>query len=242
VFGLRIVAATAATAATMLLCAALDRAEAGGPSSPSFLLFTGTDLWRYGAFFYGGTVWSPDGIDSDGFTLKLLLDGGGYTYVSGDLHGDVDGALLSAAAMPGWRFIRDGLTVSVFAGPVAQDYRLTPADPGSRLRGFYVGAQAATEVWYQPAANLMASVNGAIASIGPTGSVRVALGMRVLDSFFVGPETQMLWCGDFQQMELGAQVTGFRTQAFEWSAGAGWSMDSDQRTGPYLRLGVSAKY
>jgi hypothetical protein len=52
----------------------------------------------------------------------------------------------------------------------------------------------------------------------------------------------MLWCGDFQQMEFGAHLTGFRTQTFEWSAGAGWSIDSDQRSGPYLRLGVSAKY
>jgi hypothetical protein len=89
---------------------------------------------------------------------------------------------------------------------------------------------------------MMAAVSGAIASIGPTGSVRAAVGFRAFDAMFVGPETEMLWCGDFQQLEVGAHVTAFHFNATEWSAGGGWSMDSDRRTGPYLRLGVSAKY
>jgi hypothetical protein len=130
----------------------------------------------------------------------------------------------------------------VFAGPVAQDYRLSPYDPGSKLHGSYVGAQLATEIWYQPAVSMMAAVSGAIASIGPTGSVRAAVGFRAFDAMFVGPETEMLWCGDFQQLEVCAHVTAFHFNATEWSAGGGWSMDSDRRTGPYLRLGVSAKY
>jgi hypothetical protein len=220
----------------------LDRAQAAGANNPSFLLFAGTDLWRYGEFAYGGTLWSPGGLDNSGFTLKVLLNGGRYDYDSGDLRTTVDGTLLSAAAMPGWRFTRDGFTVSVFAGPAVQDYRLAPDDPGSRLRGFYVGAQFATDIWYQPTTNTMAAVSGAIASIGPTGSVRAAFGFRVFDAMFVGPETQMLWCANFQQIELGAQVTGFHFGAFEWSAASGWSMDTDERTGPYLRVGVSAKY
>jgi len=176
------------------------------------------------------------------FTLKVLLNGGGYSYTSGDLHTDVDGTMLSAAAMPGWRFTRDSLTVSVFAGPVVQDYRLAPYDPGSRLHGFYVGAQFATELWYQPSVNTMAAVNGSVASIDLTGSVRAAVGIRAFDALFVGPETAVLWCGDFQQLEVGAHLTAFRFNALEWSAGCGWSMDSDRRTGPYLRLGVSAKF
>jgi len=73
-----------------------------------------------------------------------------YVYPSGGLHMDVDGTMLSAAALPGWRWTRDSLTIDVFAGPVVQNYRLTPYDPGSRLRGFYAGAQFATDVWYRP--------------------------------------------------------------------------------------------
>ena len=48
---------------------------------------------------------------------------------------DVDGNMVSASALPGWRMTRDGLTVGLYAGPIIQDYRLMPYDPGSLLRG-----------------------------------------------------------------------------------------------------------
>ena len=64
---LRVVAAMS-VAAVIFLCPAPARAETASPNTPNFLLFTGTDLWRYGAFFYGGTLWSPGGLDSGGFT------------------------------------------------------------------------------------------------------------------------------------------------------------------------------
>jgi len=238
---LRVVAAMA-VAVVIFLCHAPGRAETASPSPQNFLLFSGTDLWRYGAFFYGGTLWSPAGLDSGGFTLKALLNGGAYSYHSGVPPTTIDGTLLSGALMPGWRFARDSLTVSVFAGAVVQDYRLRPADPGSRLHGLYEGGQFSGEVWYQPSQNTMVAVNGSIASIGPTGILRAALGLRAFDAMFIGPETAALWCGAFQQYEFGAHITGFRFNALEWSAGGGWAMDSDRRSGPYLRLGVSVKY
>lgn len=232
----------AVAVAIMFFCAVPGRAQAAAADGPSFLLFGGTDLWRYGSFLYGGALWSPGGLDADGFTLKLLVNGGRYTYNSANLDGKVDGAMLSGAALPGWRVVRGGLTVSLFAGPVVQDYRLSPNDPGSRLHGLNAGGQFAADVWYQPTANIMAAANGSVASIGPTGYLRGALGYRVFDAMFVGPETAMLWCAQFRQLEIGAHVTGLHVKAMEWSAAGGWSRDSDRRNGPYLRLGVSAKY
>jgi hypothetical protein len=58
----------AVAAAGLFLCVGAGRAENGSPDSPSFLLFGGSDLWRYGAFLYGGTLWSPAGLNADGFT------------------------------------------------------------------------------------------------------------------------------------------------------------------------------
>jgi hypothetical protein len=52
----------------LLLCDVLGRADTAAPGIPSFLFFGGTDLWRYGQFLYGGTLWSPGGLESDGFT------------------------------------------------------------------------------------------------------------------------------------------------------------------------------
>ncbi len=238
----RVVVAMAAAVAGMLLCTVVGRAENASPAGPSTLLFGGTDLWRYGAFLYGGTLWSPAGLNADGFTLKLLVNGGRYCYNSDALRTKIDGTMLSGAALPGFRVVRGTLTVSLFAGAVMQDYRLSPPDPGSRLHGLYAGAQLAADVWYQPAENLMAALNGSLISIGPTGYLRGALGYRVFDAAFIGPEIAMLWCADFQQREVGAHLTSLHLGVSEWSAGAGWSMDSDRRSGPYLRLGVSARF
>lgn len=238
----RAVVAIAVAVACAASCAALGRAEAAGAENPSWLLFSGTDLWRYGDFLYGGFLWSPAGLNNDGFTLKMLLDGGRYSYASGALQENVDGIKLSAAALPGWRFTRDGLTVSVFAGPLVQDYRLTPADPGSRLHGFYAGAETAADIWYQPNALTMAAVNGAIASIGPTGYLHAAFGFRIFAPAFIGPEVEQLWCADYQEVEFGAHVTALRINTLEWSMGAGLALTSDQRRGPYLRLGVDVRY
>ena len=42
-------------------------AQAGAADTANFLLFGGTDLWRYGEFLYGGALWSPGGLNSGGF-------------------------------------------------------------------------------------------------------------------------------------------------------------------------------
>jgi hypothetical protein len=243
VFAFRGVVTTAVAVVWTAACAAVGGAAAGTPDDPSFLFFSGTDIWRYGAFLYGGLLWSPAGLDADGFTFKMLVDGGRYNYVGGTFEENIDGTKLSVAALPGWRLSRDGLIVTAFAGPVAQDYRLTPADPGSRLKGFYVGGEFSADIWYQPNPRTMAAVNGAIASIGPTGYLRAAFGIRLsAASPFVGPEIEQLWCADFQEIEFGGHVTALRLDALEWSMGGGWALTSDQRSGPYVRLGINARY
>ncbi len=238
---MRAVVAAVTVAAMWLSCIAPARAQTGGPDPSSFLLFSGTDMWRGGAFLYGGLLWSPDELDRDGFTLKTLINGGAYSYNSGALRQDIDGTLFSAAVLPGWRFSRDGLVVSLYAGGVIQDYRLSPADPGARLHGFYGGGQFAADIWYQPNAMTMAAVSGAIASIGPTGYVRTAFGFRLFEPVFIGPETQLLWCGNFDAIQLGLQVTALRVGTLQWSAASGLALTSDGRSGPYLRLGLNIR-
>jgi hypothetical protein len=150
--------------------------------------------------------------------------------------------MVSAAALPGWRLIRGGLSVSVFAGPVVQDYRLSPHDSGAHLSGSYAGAEFATDIWYQPSNATMAAFSGAIASIGPTGYLRAAFGERLFAAAYFGPEAQAIWCGDYDEFQVGGHVTGLRVDAFDWSAGAGWALTSDRRSSPYLHLGVNARY
>ena len=86
-----------------------------------------------------------------GSVLKLMFGGGVYRYTSGALGNvDVRGRQLAAAILPGWRFIRDGFIVTVFAGLDFQNHRLSPDDPTAGLRGSYVGLRTGFELWYEP--------------------------------------------------------------------------------------------
>ena len=239
---LRGIGAAAIAVAAYVFAVSAGSAHAREARAPSFILFAGTDMWHYGGFLYGGVLWSRAGLDRGGLAFKTLLGGGRYKYFAGDLQQEAKGTLTSAALLPGWRFVTNDLTVGVFVGPALQDYRLSPDDPGSHLRGFYVGGELAADIWYQPNAVTMAALNGAISSIGPTGYLHAAFGYRLLAPVFFGPEAQALWCGDYREFQFGGQVTGWHIQALDLSAGGGWAVSSDRRSGPYLRIGVDAQY
>jgi hypothetical protein len=52
----------------LVVCGITAHAENDGPANSSFLLFAGSDLWRDGEFLNSGTLWSPKGLNSGGFT------------------------------------------------------------------------------------------------------------------------------------------------------------------------------
>ncbi len=213
-----------------------------GRDSPSFLFFSGTSLWREGGFLHGGLLWSPAGLDHEGFTLKLLLSGGSYRYRSGAL-GDVEvtGRQLSGFVTPGWRFKRDGFEVTVFAGLDAQNHRLSPDDPSSRLRGGMVGLRSGFDLWYEPTPTTMLAADASVSTIGTSYSARGAFGWRFLDRLYFGPEAQVFVCGDYRQYRVGVHATAFKTGAFEWSAAIGGASDSDRRSGAYGRIELLAR-
>jgi len=240
--GVRCVRAAAAVAAALCVwlcvCAAPSWA---GDDGARYLLFSGGDLWRNGAFTYGGLLWSPGGLDREGFTLKAVMSGGLYRYWSGALGTEVTGRELAAQLLPGWRFKRDGLEVKFFAGLDLQDHRLSPDDPSSRLRGGSTGARAAIDVWYEPTPSTMLAADGSVSTIIRSYSARLAYGWRLFDRFYLGPEAQTFACEGYQQVRFGAHLTGFHIGDFEWSLAGGWSEDSDRRASPYVRFGLSSR-
>lgn len=140
-----------------------------------FLLFASTDIWREGGFASGGVLWAPSGLDRDGPVLKLMFGGGLYQYNSGALGNvTVVGRELSAAVLPGWRFVRGDVTVTVFLGYDFQQHRLTPDDPSAGLRGSYHGVRTGFELWYQPIPWAMVAADASVSSIGPGYNVRLA--------------------------------------------------------------------
>jgi hypothetical protein len=219
---------------------ALAGAEPASHDAARLLLFASTDLWRHGGFVHGGVLWSPAGLDREGYVLKLLFGGGAYRYVSGALGNvDVEGRHWSLAVLPGWRFVRNGLFATVFVGFDFQNHRLSPDDPSAGLRGSYAGVRTGFELWYEPTPSSMLAADASVSSVGPSYSARLAAGWRLHERFYLGPEVQGFAADDnYRQIRAGIHVTGLRVAPLEWSAGLGWANDSDNRGSLYGRLGV----
>jgi cellulose biosynthesis protein BcsS len=236
----RIGAAVVAAAGTLVCWVGVSAGPVrAGDDSARFLLFSGTDVWRDGAFVHGGLLWSPDGVDREGFTFKAMMSGGQYRYVSGSLDNTwIVGTEESIQALPGWRFKRERLELKIFAGLEAKHGATSPADPLNRLQGIHVGLRTAAEVWYEPTRFTMLAADASFTTIATDYTARIAYGWRLNDWFYLGPEAQALACDGYRQFRIGLQLTALKTGRWEWSAAAGLANDSDRHTGPYLRLGV----
>jgi hypothetical protein len=231
-------AATVVAAASLFVCIAYAGASAEGGGA-NWLIFSGADLWRKGGFLHGGFLYSPAGLDREGFTFKLLLSGGAYRYLSGALgNTEVRGRELTAQFLPGWRFKNDIIELKLFAGLDIEDHKLSPDDPSSGLRGEDTGARFAFELWSEPVKGGMFAADGSVSTIGHSYSLHAATGLRVFDRFYTGPETGAFASGGYHQYRFGLHLTGAKSDAAEWSAAAGWATDDDDRSGAYMRLGV----
>jgi hypothetical protein len=150
----------------------------------------------------------------------------------------VTGVEKSAQLMPGWRFKRDRLEIKIFAGLDIKNDITMPFDPSNRLHGTSAGARAAVNLWFEPTPSTMIAADVSLTSIATGYSARAAYGWKLNGWFYLGPEAQTFACTGYSQVRFGAHVTGLKTGHFEWAAAAGWSGDSDRRSGLYLRLGV----
>jgi hypothetical protein len=236
----RAVATVAAAFVGLCICLPVSPASADDDDIARAILFSGRDIWRNGAFAYGGMLWAPDGFEQDGLLFKLLLSGGVYRYNANDLGGEqIIGAEWLVAVLPGWRVARGNFEAKVFFGPEYQNHRLWPDDPANSLRGRAFGLRFVVDLWNEPTAATMTAADASLSTIGPTYSARAAIGWRMLEQFYAGPETQVYGGSSdgYRQWRLGVHVTSLRTGNIEWSAAGGWAIDSESRSSPYLRLG-----
>lgn len=240
------VAAALVAAAVLFVCPvrAHPAAAYDADDQARLLLFASTDLWRHGGFAHGGVLWSPDGLDRDGFALKVAFGGGAYRYVSGALgQVDVDGRQMAGELLLGWRFVRGPVSVTAFAGLDVQQHRLSPDDASAGLRGRYAGAKTGFELWFEPDPGAMVAAHGFVSTVGPSYNARLAAGWRVLDTAYVGPEVQGFAFDDnYKQWRTGLHITALRFGGLEWSAGLGWAGDSDNRASLYGRLGLLSRH
>jgi len=237
--------AALAAAAAYLLCA--GPAGAGTDDDATVILFSGRDLWRNGAFAYGGFLTAPGGFDDDGLMLKVLFSGGLYRYRADDLGGDtVVGAEATTQILPGFRIKRHGVEAKIFFGLDVEHHKLWTDDPGNRLQGTDVGIRFAAEFWTEPTPATMIAASLSLSSIATSNSARLAYGWRVCedmfeDGFYVGPEVRYFGADGYRHLRLGIHITELKTDTYEWSAAVGYARDSDGIASPYVRVGFNVR-
>jgi hypothetical protein len=250
--GGRVYATASAVAAFIVCCVCVcaGPAMAGDDDDATVILFSGRDIWRNGAFAYGGLLLAPGGVDNDGFNLKMVLSGGVYRYTASNAAGnppgsitgwDVIGVESTVQVLPGFRVKRGNLEVKVFFGPDFEYHRLYPDDPSNHLRGHSWGLRFASEFWYEPTPSTMIAGDATLASASTNYGARLAYGWLVLDQFYLGPETQYYGGDGYRQIRLGGHLTALKTGTNEWSVAGGWARDSDGRFSPYARMGMTVR-
>jgi hypothetical protein len=241
----RVYAAAVAVAASAIVgvCVSPCPGWAGDDEELHAILFSGRDLWRNGVFTHGGLLLSPGDIDEDGIRLKLLSSGGLYRYNAGSLGGQqVIGAEATLQVMPGFQVTHGRLTTKFFFGLDFEEHRLWPYDPGNSLRGHDIGMRMASDFWYEPSDKTMMVLEASLSTIATNQSARAAYGWRVLDDqFYFGPELAFFGSDGYRHLRIGGHLTGLKTDNTQWSAAAGWAVDSDRRSSPYVRLGLMQK-
>ena len=215
---------------------ALPETRSDAAAVAHLLLFSGADVWRNGAFMHGGFLYAFQGLNRDGPVFKFLLNGGLYRFHSAG--SEITGRQVMGAALPGWRWSRPGLEVTVFAGLDVQDHRYTPDDPGNRLRGTHLGVRGGVDLWYEPFRDWVVTGSASLSTVGKSYWSRAAAGRQFFDAIWFGPEFLGMGDDTYRQLRFGAHVTSLRIGGTEWSAGAGWATDSDRRDGVYGRIGV----
>lgn len=212
---------------------------AGGATPEKFLYFTGFDLWRYGGSVHGGLRWSPHGVDHDGFTIKALIAEGAYRYTSGTR--DIRGINFTGSVMPGWQFVRGKFIATLLAGLDVQHHRFLPDDPANPAHGTHLGARVNADLWWEPNATMMSAASLSASSIGNSYWARAAIGWRMMEKFWIGPEAIALGDRTFHQYSAGLHLTALKANHFEWSFASGYTRDQNGRAGLYGRMGMLAR-
>ena len=216
---------------------ALPATPASAPQDAHLLIYGGFDGWQSGGFGHGGLMWSPGGLDKEGFIAKFMAGGGTYNYRAGTTDTTGYAAILNAA--PGWHFKRGNIDLTVYAGLDIQNHRLRPDDLNNRSRGTHMGVRAGADLWVEPTSTTMASASISFASIGDSYWSRLAYGWRAFDNkVYIGPDVHVLGDDTYSQWRIGAHVTALKLGQYEWSFGAGFVEDSDNRSGIYGRVGL----
>lgn len=199
------------------------------------LYFSGIEAQRWSLGVYAGAQWAPARIDREGFILRMLASDSieRFTTPAHSYHTNI----FRGAVMPGYKWSRDRVDLQLLGG-VATEIDAKSADGARANWRLKFGLQGSADLWWEPTRMLMLQGSFTATTIDSGFSTRAAAGWRIADLFWIGPEVTASQDYFSRQYRIGAQLTGLRTEEYDWSFALGRVWDSYQRNGLYGRIGV----
>lgn len=138
------------------------------------------------------------------------------------------------AALGGYQWMLPWGAVGAFIGPEVayETVRGRPDREGPRL-----GLRGQAELWAHPTADTLVTGTAILGSARSDLWARVALGYRVWDKVFAGPEVAAYATSTYRKEQFGVHLTGFEVSGVALRLSSGWQRESeDRRAGPYIGL------
>ncbi len=190
------------------------------PSVSHFEFWAGAQAFKHAWSLYSGTTVAPfTSIQQDGPRLRMVGGYGGYSYAGPRAAGvgsqtvNFKGTVAFTDALLGYHKQLGPLTVKVFAGLTAGQYRAEPDDPETTIRGPGLGGKVALETWWNIGDRAWSSVDLSWGSLHDSYAARGRLGWRFLPALSAGLEA-----GGAGNLECDTvRVGGFLR--YEWESG-----------------------
>jgi outer membrane immunogenic protein len=207
------------------------------------IAFTGVDVAKLSFDAYAGGMVAPfKDLDTSGFRLYILGDGGWYKYFDSAGNG-IKGVQLSGDFLGGYAFEGDNYSLNFLGGFNAENDTLSQPDPTNKVVGTEFGVKVRTDDWYNPTDRTLLHTEAEFSSAFLTYYGTGSFGYDFLnDSIFVGPMIGTLGDERYSQLRAGLSITGIKFKNVQVDLSGGYANDSVVGPGGFGKIEVSTAF
>jgi outer membrane immunogenic protein len=206
-------------------------------------VFGGFDVAKESAATFLGALISPWGdLDTSGFRLFLLGEGGYYRYPTATER--ITGWTSAGALLGGWAFEGDTYSIDLLAGFNAINHTLSSLDLTNDAQGTAFGAMLRADMRLSPTPQWMFYAEGDYSTAFRTFDATAKVGYEIFRGtrVYFGPEAGIFGDLHSQQWRLGAHVSEIRFGGIQFDISAGYANDSENGPGAYGHLEMSRTF
>ncbi len=219
------------------------KAAPRGASASQSVGFTGTDISKYSYSGWGGAIIAPFGnLDSSGFRIFMLGEGGWYKYPAGGQF--IRGTTTGGDLLAGYAFEGDNYSLGIYAGGNAASHTLSAVDQENPVQGTQFGGKARVDLTINPTPATLIYGEGEYATAFGTYYATTKLGYEVIkgSAMFFGPEASVMGDLRYDQWRVGGHLTQIKIGSVEIAISSGYAHDSSVGVGAYGHLEISRPF